>query len=154
MGSIVNLADYLKAINIAESQALGVDIYSIHCSTWPRESISILDKNIDAWIKECDVLKHEETECKSYGSGTGRGRQFHTTRIFSKFSIQSSEDHGSVESFSFHILSKDEAEKYGNNQHELSYEKTPSLLQIAHGLMRKHKDISLTIYGVIPGIIE
>lgn len=154
MGSIVNLVDYLKAIDIAESRALGVDIFSITCDPWPRKGVNTLDRNIRAWIEEYDVLKGEETESEPYGSGAGRGRQFHTTRFFSKFKIVDSNDSGIIESFVFRRLGGEEIEKYSGNQNELSYEKTPSLLQIAHGLMKKHKDIKLTIYGDIPGISE
>lgn len=146
---------YLKIINIVQARDLGIDIHTIECRV-RTDILSKLDKNISLWISEKNVVLDEKNSVETYSYGgtsyngrTLKGRRYSTTIFFSSFKICKETDDGYVERFSFNKLSESENDRYKDHS---NYDllKSPSMLQIFYGLMKKYDDVISTVHGVIP----
>ena len=62
-------------------------------------------------------------------------------------------DDGFIQQFSFIKLSSSEREKY-NDHPNFKPDKTPSMLQVYYGLMKKYDNVISEVYGIIPGVID
>lgn len=150
---------YLQIINIVQARDLDIDIHTIECQI-RTDALSKLDENISLWISEKNVVldKKNSVETYSYGGSsyngrTLKGRVHSTTIFFSSFKICKETDDGYIQHFSFKKLSDSESAMY-KDYPNYDLLKSPSMLQIFYGLMRKYDDVIATVHGVIPGLYK
>lgn len=148
---------YLKIINIVQARNLDIDIHKIECQI-RTDALSELDKNISLWINEENVVLDEKNSVETYSYGglsyngrTLKGRRHSETIFFSSFKICKETDDGYVEYFAFKKLSESENDSYKEHP---NYDllKSPSMLQVFYGLIKKYDDVVVTVHGVVPGL--
>lgn len=150
-----SILPHLKIANIAQARQLGVVIQTIKCRTEASEK---LITNINLWIAKENVLLDTVTTSKSYTYGgssyNGRtltGRQYLKVKYFSNFKILTETDDGYLEGLSFESLSDAELDKY-KDYPNYDPSNSPSLLQVAYGLIKKHEGVIQEVYGHIPKV--
>ena len=161
---MLNITEYIKNIDIEEARKQGVLVKNIRCSIYPIESRKILDANLEKWIKNNKVLIEQRTWTEKPSGRERRERlkqrlstvptntitelRFCNFRIKTQTTLQAEQKH---------ILFSEihDCQRSAHKEHpNYNPKETPTMLQIAYGLMRKYTDIKIEIRGYIPGINE
>lgn len=161
---MLDITEYIKNIDIKEARKQGIIIKNIRCPIHPLESRKILDANIEKWIENNKVLIKQRTWTAKFsgrelrerralglsnkGNSTGKELTFSNFRIKTQATLEAGQNH---------ILFSEISNYYSlkNKEHpNYNPEGTPTMLQIAFGLIKKYKDMKVEIRGYIPGINE
>jgi len=140
--------NYLQSIGIVEARKAGIEIYEIQVIPGMYNEVGkILSKNIKLWLKnEPDVLKHKKQKIKSEKVYGERFREYFDTYYFSKFKLVCASSDGQTTSMNFSPLLESEVLEYFVENDQVAQDKTPDLLQIAFGLLRKYPSLTTNIY--------
>lgn len=156
----INILNYLELIDITEAIKLGVDIRVINCAGSSGSDIYSLRSGVYSWVQNNKVLLDERDSSDDYSYGgaryngrTLRGSSRDNIRFFSNFKLFYNSDDGFIQDFSFIKLSSSEIEKYSDHPN-YNTDKTPSMLQVFYGLMKKYDKVISQVYGIIPGVID
>lgn len=156
---ILDITEYIKNIDITEARRQGITIKSIRCPTHPIESRKTLDANLRKWVRNKRVVLAEQgwSDTPRYkGPFNGQLNIVTFVQIFSNFmkiekTTTKSLGSGVPTYLMFRELVNDEIRKKHKHYNP---EGTPTMLQIAFGLIKKYPEIKIEIRGYIPGINE
>lgn len=144
---IVDITEYLKSIDIFKAWEAGVDIYSVQVIPGMYNEIGkILAANIELWLKnEPDLIKHKTSVSKTEKYHGERFTTYDDTYYFSKFKLSCHISDGQMTRITFDALSEKELLTYSQPDTLATDKKTPSLLQIAFGILKKYPSLNANI---------
>lgn len=144
----VNITNYLKSIDIVKAREVGVEVSHIIVIPGMHNEIGkVLASNIELWLKnESDLVKHTKSDVKTEKYHGERFRKYTDTYYFSKFKLTCNSSDGQTTRMDFDSLSKNELLAYSQSNTIVADNKTPSLLQIAFGVLRKYPSLNISIY--------
>ena len=144
--------EYLKSIGIGNARELGVEINSIQIIPGMYNEVGkTLANNIELWLKsEPELVKHKKAECKTEKVHGERFHKYYDTYYFSKFKLTCSSTDGQTTRMDFKKLSEDEAAEYFDGYDHVVNDKTPNLLQITFGVLKKYPSLNINIDWFIP----
>jgi len=145
---IVDITEYLKSIDIFKAREAGVDIYRVQVIPGMYNEVGkVLAANIKLWMKnEPDLVKHTKGDVKTTKYHGERFRSYTDTYYFSKFKLICNSSDGQTTGIEFVSLLEDELSAYSQPDNLAAHNKTPSLLQIAFGILRKYPSLNTRIY--------
>lgn len=161
---MLDITEYIKNIDIEEARKQGVMVKNIRCSIHPIESRKILDANIEKWIENNKVLIEQRTwtekpsrkekrerleqRLSTLQTNTVKEQTFSNFRIKTQTTLQAGQNH-----ILFSEIHDCHSSAYKGHPN-YNPKGTPTMLQIAFGLIKKYTDIGIEIRGYIPGINE
>lgn len=158
IGYECDISEYIKNMGINEARKQGVIVQIIECSTHGSKGRYTLDANIKQWIKNEDVLIDSTFRSESAQfeglmyEDNDKARVYIEEKIFSNFSIKT---RSRVAPGPGHLIFMELTErqlKLCKEHKNYDPKGTPTMLQIAFGLMKKYEDIEISIVGVVPGV--
>lgn len=159
---MLDITEYIRNIDISEARRQGIIIKSIRYQAHPIERGSILDANIEQWIKNEKVLLDQRAWSVRYSEKERnernvRGKANHIVieRTFSNFKIITKTGYSSSQ---YYLMfgELDGSKQYAEDRKHPRYNPkgTPTMIQIAFGLIKKYEKLKVEIRGYIPGINE
>lgn len=161
INEILDITEYIKNIDINEARRQGIIIKSIRYQAQPFEREHALEKNIEAWIRNEKVLLDQVSWTVKYSQKERNERKIHGKashlvwdQIFSNFKIRRKTGYTSGQRYL--MFSELTGQEYSKCKSHPKYnpKETPTMIQIAFGLIKKYGEIEVEIRGYIPGINE
>lgn len=161
VNEMLDITEYVKNIDIKEARRQGIIIKSIRYQSHPLKRGDTLKNNIEKWTEDEDVLldkrswgvKYSERE-RNKRKTIGRASHLVIEKTFSNFRMRTKTGYSSSDYYlMFGELNEDDYTKYKKHP-RYNPQGTPTMIQIAFGLMKKYKELEVEIRGYIPGINE
>ena len=149
-GRFIDITEYLKSIDIIKAREVGVEIYDVQITkSFYNKDIKVLADNIKLWLKnEPELVEHKTTDVKTEKCHGERFRTYTDTYYFSRFKLTHISLDGHTAEMIFKSLSEKELLAYSYSDNLSVLNRTPTLLQIAFGVLKKYPSLNIKIHKI------
>lgn len=159
---MLDITEYIKNIDIKEAKRQGIRIKSVRCQAHPIERGGVLDTNIEKWIKNEEVLLNQrawsirfsEKDRNKTGRSSRKASHIVIEQTFSNFRIMTKTAYEARKYYLMFAELNEYEESKCKKHPKYNPQGTPTMMQIAFGMIKKYKELDVEVRGYIPGINE